>query len=617
LTSSDISCVLFVKEVLIVKRKGVGSLFTALLVLCIALTAYAGSVSVVSNGGQKEHTDAGAIEKALDTAHDTQHTKNQTATGIRSHATDGQKNGELHIFVFVGHGAGNGDPKGALVGTNRRGVSAGDLANTLGGRTGTTVMILDSCYSGDVAQRAAARCVTILTSGSPGESATSVGSDSFSQHVARGLRGAADANKDGQVTLGELDSYLTRNYDNANRHHQCNATQKGTSGTVLSRYMEYEVVSVDGEGAEWDDEPSDTDEWTDSVEPGDTMSNCTYIRVKPGTTVRIKKKLGCGNEYVLRPGTYHLGTLYPERGSGYVVGVLNGELTIIEGGLCGEHDHCASLTDAAAAYPLETGQDLEYYTIFTTVVDPVTLTTIIDNSPESHSPLHVTPLTGPNAEESFLLPPGESVEIAFDPCVTAYGAMSILPSVDYEAIVSAETVGNSLAVTAVEGDAALITISQWVSVTDELSSILPELVGLTIPVDISVLGYSMVDVPDILDVYAAYGVITGWTGLDDVFLAVTDPNSWTYKFGPSSIKAKSPKTNVTIGANATKVKIVNNGPGTVTIQFRDKDGNAIAKENGGVVEVPSGSSKAITRPTGASKYDVWSDSQSTVTGWER
>jgi hypothetical protein len=392
------------------------SLVVLVVVASVALAAYPDTARIFSVGS-KECSDAAAIETALKTVFNTQHVKSPSAAEIKEHMLDGQVDGQLHIFVYVGHGAENTDPLGALVGSDSRGVTAGELADTLASRSGTTIMILDSCLSGDVAQEAARRCVTILTSGGPGQDSTSVRSETFSMHIFRGLRGDADANADGIVTLGELDGYLTARYDNDTRTHMCNASEKGTASVVMARYMDYAVISVTGTGGELIDDPKSQYPLTGAVETGDALKNCNYIRVKEGGRVRVKKMIGCGNEYELWPGLYHLGTLWPIHGSGYAVEILEGKLGITESGRCGEHDHCASLTATAAAYPLALDPDPDAVTYFETTFDAETWATTIRVCSDSTNPLLVTPLTGPMVGESLVLPPGETMLIEFNPYV--------------------------------------------------------------------------------------------------------------------------------------------------------------------------------------------------------
>jgi len=606
-------------------------MLTVLLAVALSATTIAGSVSVVSNGTQKEHTEASQLEEALDTAHDTRSSKQQTAAGIRRRATEGQKDGELHIFVFVGHGAGNTDPKGALVGSDKRGVTADELADTLGGRNGTTVMILDSCYSGDVAQRAAARCVTILTSGSPGEACKGGGSDTFSRHVAKGLRGEADADNDGTVTLGELDDYLKREYDDETRTHQCNATQKGTRNTILARYMKYEVIDVTGEGSKYYDDPSDED-WSALVEEGETLRDCMYIRVPAGATVKVKKKLGCGNEYTLGPGAYHLGTLRPKDGSGYVVDVFEGEMTITEGGLCDEHDHCGSQTDAALAYPIETGPTPESVTNFTTHVCPEDHTTTIANSAESYSPLRVIPLSTPYDDGDFVLEPGESAVIPYTPwgwvdqeLADADVGVNVDDLLGVSAILDAlfgslgesedeAEAGSTLSISAIGDSAAELTFTQWVPFTPELEDLILAIEGLSIPAEpIIEEGFSL-SIVDVLNLFEQeFGDLAGGdNGVVVELEEVVDPDGWIYWFGPATIIAGEPKLLDLKDAAGPKYKFVNGGPGDVIVEFLTNGGGRL-----GIARVPAGSKVEAVSPAGSGKARIWSDSESRVTGWHR
>jgi hypothetical protein len=126
----------------------------------------------------------------------------------------------LLIFYYSGHA----DPTGLELGKER--FLYGDLANALSVvPEGVRIAILDACHSGALTQVKGARPapldfevvrepradgVAFITSSSASEKAqesAQLGGSFFTHHLVAGLRGAADADRDGRVTLAETYRY--------------------------------------------------------------------------------------------------------------------------------------------------------------------------------------------------------------------------------------------------------------------------------------------------------------------------------------------------------------------------------------------------------------------------
>src|SRR6185436_5660379 len=122
----------------------------------------------------------------------------------------------LLVFYYSGHA----DPTGLELGKER--FLYGDLANALAVvPEGVRISILDACHSGALTQVKGARPapldfevprepradgIAIITSSSATEAAqesAQLGGSFFTHHLTLGLRGAADSDGDGRVTLSE------------------------------------------------------------------------------------------------------------------------------------------------------------------------------------------------------------------------------------------------------------------------------------------------------------------------------------------------------------------------------------------------------------------------------
>ncbi|MBI3185150.1 MAG: caspase family protein [Myxococcales bacterium] len=130
--------------------------------------------------------------------------------------------GEVPLVVF--YYSGHADPQGLELGKERLGY--GELSKLLLGiPEGVRVAILDACHSGALTQVKGARPapldfevprepradgVAIITSSSASEAAqesAQLGGSFFTHHLTLGLRGAADSDGDGRVTLSESYRY--------------------------------------------------------------------------------------------------------------------------------------------------------------------------------------------------------------------------------------------------------------------------------------------------------------------------------------------------------------------------------------------------------------------------
>jgi len=143
-----------------------------------------------------------------------------TALARRARALADGGHPPLVLFYFSGHA----DPLGLKVGGER--VPYAEVSAILGSlRVGVRVAVLDACHSGALTQEKGASAapldfevprsgpadgVAILTSASAGEPAqesAAIGGSYFTHHLTLGLRGPADGDGDGRVTLGEAFRY--------------------------------------------------------------------------------------------------------------------------------------------------------------------------------------------------------------------------------------------------------------------------------------------------------------------------------------------------------------------------------------------------------------------------
>lgn len=134
----------------------------------------------------------------------------------RAAAAGGQA---LVVFYYSGHA----DGVGLELGDERLGYQ--ELKGLLSGAAGARVAVLDACFSGaltqlkgakpapldfEVPQHSSSEGLAIITSSSATEAAqesASLAGSFFTHHLTAGLRGAADQNRDGFVTLDEAYRY--------------------------------------------------------------------------------------------------------------------------------------------------------------------------------------------------------------------------------------------------------------------------------------------------------------------------------------------------------------------------------------------------------------------------
>jgi hypothetical protein len=134
----------------------------------------------------------------------------------RARALAGGERPPFVLFYFSGHA----DPLGLRLGAER--VPYAEISSVLGALpAGVRIAVIDACHSGALTQEKGASAapldfevpragpadgVAILTSASAGEPAqesASIGGSYFTHHLTLGLRGPADGDGDGRVTLGE------------------------------------------------------------------------------------------------------------------------------------------------------------------------------------------------------------------------------------------------------------------------------------------------------------------------------------------------------------------------------------------------------------------------------
>lgn len=138
------------------------------------------------------------------------------ALEARARALEGGARPPFVLFYFSGHA----DPLGLKLGAER--IPYAEVSGVLGALPGgVRVAVVDACHSGALTQEKGASAapldfevpragpadgVAILTSASAGEPAqesAAIGGSYFTHHLTQGLRGPADGDGDGRVTLGE------------------------------------------------------------------------------------------------------------------------------------------------------------------------------------------------------------------------------------------------------------------------------------------------------------------------------------------------------------------------------------------------------------------------------
>jgi len=213
-----------------------------LLVFSVPMIATTANVSIgnADYTGQpdlpKDKNDAIDIAAALRGGADVK--IDRTADSMRGdvQATDGSPS--PRVVYVSSHGAQG--PPAELVGVDNTRYDANEFAADLKCQDNEiTVVILDACYSAGMADPAVDSCCIFLTSAAANECASSkinpprdARNSRFTEWVLRGLKGAADANSDNEVTLPELDAYLTANYDRPGENHQYIGGSKPGADTV-------------------------------------------------------------------------------------------------------------------------------------------------------------------------------------------------------------------------------------------------------------------------------------------------------------------------------------------------------------------------------------------------
>ena len=147
--------------------------------------------------------------------------------------------GSPRVIFISSHGAQG--PPAEIVGVDGTRYDPTELAADLDcANNEGTVVLLDACYSGGMANPAVAECCIFLTACKADQCAhTKINpprdarNSKFTECVLRGVRGAADANGDGEVSLPELDVYLTNNYDVPGQYeHEYLGGEKSWAATI-------------------------------------------------------------------------------------------------------------------------------------------------------------------------------------------------------------------------------------------------------------------------------------------------------------------------------------------------------------------------------------------------
>lgn len=156
-------------------------------------------------------------------------------TEMRADVAGTNGSGPPRVIFISSHGD---SIPAAIVGVDTSKYYAGELAEDLNcGSNEGTLVILDACYSGGMADPAVAECCIFLTACSATECADAklhpprdARNSEFTEWVLKGVEGGADTppngNGDSETSLAELDSYLTANYDNVDHTHQLLGMEK-------------------------------------------------------------------------------------------------------------------------------------------------------------------------------------------------------------------------------------------------------------------------------------------------------------------------------------------------------------------------------------------------------
>lgn len=135
--------------------------------------------------------------------------------------------GDVTVIYYVGH-AGNDEPIGFYLAPGRYHdkfwrqtmLNATDFAHAWEAIPGRVIVLLDTCYTGalwetdepsvEPSEPGHAEAVLAATRTKEGTKGSRFWSGDFTQVLLQALAGAADADGDGRVTLGELESHLVR-----------------------------------------------------------------------------------------------------------------------------------------------------------------------------------------------------------------------------------------------------------------------------------------------------------------------------------------------------------------------------------------------------------------------
>jgi len=195
-----------------------------LFVFSVPMTATTANVSI----GNADYTGQSDLPKDKNDAIDMAAVLRGGAD-VKIDRTEGQMRGDVQAtdgspsprIVYVSsHGAEG--PPAELIGVDNSRYDANEFAADLKCQDNEiTVVILDACYSGGMAHPAVDSCCIFLTACRANECTQTklnpprdARNSKFTEWVLRGVRGAADANSDDEVTLLELHNYLEANYDN-------------------------------------------------------------------------------------------------------------------------------------------------------------------------------------------------------------------------------------------------------------------------------------------------------------------------------------------------------------------------------------------------------------------
>jgi len=159
---------------------------------------------------------------------------------IKSQLADAKRNGQRteFIFYYAGH-----SERGNLNLGSQPYPTLGLLERIQNIEADTRIVILDMCYAGDAARGESAPIsfdgCTVLTSTKANEESvekTEINSTFFTHSLVTGLRGAADANGDANVTLKELYNFVNEQVRKKTRDQnpQFNSKNTGSEETVLT-----------------------------------------------------------------------------------------------------------------------------------------------------------------------------------------------------------------------------------------------------------------------------------------------------------------------------------------------------------------------------------------------